>query len=113
MLQCSKEEHKDLLHAYDYDNVLYLQKCDAVKFCMMVCYQSHLSTNGLFPEDIDTSRFNSITIKDCVSFVRHPDAIALVSSTDGMTTTPPANTGLSDNFKVAFSAADSFKIPSK
>ena len=35
----------------------------------------------------------------------HPDSIALIS----MTTTLPSNTMLSENFKVNFSLADSFK----
>ena len=72
---------------------------------MMVHYQSHLSTDVLLPEDIETFRFNSITRKYHVSFVRHPEHIALVSSTGDMNTTPPVNTGLADNFKVAYSPA--------
>ena len=50
-----------------------------------------------------------MTRKDCISFVNHPDAIALISSAGDMTTTPPANTGLSDKFKVTYSLADLFK----
>ena len=41
--------------------------------------------------------------------MNHPDAIALISSTGNITTTPPANTGLACNFKVSRSPADSFK----
>ena len=36
MLQCSKAELKDLSHRDNDDSVLYLQKCDAGKFSMMV-----------------------------------------------------------------------------
>ena len=35
--------------------------------------------------------------------MNHPDSISLTSSTGDITTTPPASTGLADNFKVAFS----------
>ena len=76
---------------------------------MIVNYQHHLSTNNILPEDIETYRFTSIARKDHISFVRHPDSIALVSSTGDATTTPPDNTGLADNFKVAYSLAESFK----
>ena len=44
-----------------------------------------------------------------ISFAKHPDDIALMSSTGESTTKTPANTGLSDNFKVTFSPVDSFK----
>ena len=37
------------------------------------------------------------------------DAIALMSTTGDINTAPPANTGLSDNFKVSYSPDDSFK----
>ena len=70
---------------------------------MMVYYQSHLRANDLLPEDTETFRFNSMTRKDHNSFVNHPDAMVLVSSTCDMTTIMPANSGLADNFKVACS----------
>ena len=50
-----------------------------------------------------------MTRKDHVSFVNHTDYIALIRSTGNITTVPPANTGLADNFKVTHSPADSFK----
>ena len=76
---------------------------------MIVHYQSYFRAKDLLPEYIETFRFNSITRKDYVSFVNHPDAIALVSSTGDMTTTPPAKTGLVHNFKVTSFLSDSFK----
>ena len=39
----------------------------------------------------------------------HPDDIALISSTGEITNAPPANAGLSNNFKVTCSPASSFK----
>ena len=63
----------------------------------------------LFPEDTDDFRFNSISIKDHVSFANHSDDIALLSSTGEITTTPPANYGLANNFKFSSSPDDSFK----
>ena len=63
----------------------------------------------LFPEDADNFRFNSISRKECISFVNHPDTIALIRSTGDITNTPHANTGLADNFKVSYSPADLFK----
>ena len=76
---------------------------------MMVHCQSHLSTNNRVHEDIETYRFTSITRKENVSFVIHPDSIALVSLKGDMNTTLPANSGLAENFKVAYSLAESFK----
>ena len=70
---------------------------------MLVNYQSHRIATEIFPEDADAFSFNSTTRKDCISFVNHPDAIVLMSSTCNITTTPTANTGLADNFKVACS----------
>ena len=58
---------------------------------------------------MDIFRFNSITRKDCIYFVRHPDAISLISSTGDTTATLPANSGFADNFKVAYSLVESFK----
>ena len=68
---------------------------------MLAYYQSHLIAIEIFPGDIDTFRFNSITRKDCVSFVNHQDSIAFIASIGDMTTTPPINNGLACNFKVA------------
>ena len=109
VLQHSKTELKDLSCKDDDDYVLYLQKHDMGKVRMMVNYQSHLSTNNILPEDIETCRFTSITRKDCISFVRHPESIPLVSSRGDVTTAPPANSGLADNFKIAYFPAESFK----
>ena len=50
-----------------------------------------------------------ITRKDCISFVNHPDTIVLISEKGDTTTTPPVNTELADNFKVACSQASYFK----
>ena len=41
--------------------------------------------------------------------MNEPDAITLIRSTGNITTTPPANTGLVDNFKVACLPDDYFK----
>ena len=41
--------------------------------------------------------------------MNHPDAIKLISSAVNIDTNPPANTGLTDNFKVACSPDDYFK----
>ena len=41
--------------------------------------------------------------------MNNPDDIALISSTCDMATSLPANTGLAENFKVAYSLAYSFK----
>ena len=103
MLQYFKAYLEDLSCRDKDDTVLYFQKHHAGKVCMMVHYQSHLSENGLLPEDIGTFTFDSITRKDYVSFVNHLDAIALVSSTGDITTTPPENIRLLDNFKVTYS----------
>ena len=76
---------------------------------MLVHYQSHLIATELFAEYSDAFKFNSISIKNHVSFVNHLDDIELIISTGYITVTSPANTGLVDNFKVAYSPADSFK----
>ena len=39
----------------------------------------------------------------------HPDSIALMRTTCDIITTPPANTGLVDNLKFAYSLSESFK----
>ena len=41
--------------------------------------------------------------------MNHPNNVALISSTGDITATSPANNGLADDFKVAFSPADSLK----
>ena len=74
---------------------------------MLVYYQFRLIETKLFPEDTHDFRFNSINRKDCVSFVNHQDAITSLRSTGTITATPPANTRLVDNFKVACSPAKS------
>ena len=109
VLQCSKADIQDLSCRDDEDSVLFLQNHETEKFRMMVHYQSHSRAKELSPEDTCTFRFNTITRKEYVSFVRHADDIALVSSICDMTTTPPANTVLADNFKVTYSPANSFK----
>ena len=76
---------------------------------MMVHYKSHLRSKEFLNEDTHTFIFNSITRKNCVSFVNRPDDTVLFRSTGHMTTDPPANTGLACEFKVFFSPADSFK----
>ena len=68
---------------------------------MLVHYQSHLIATKIFPRDTDTLRFNSMTRKDCISLLSHPDSIALIASIGGMTAAPPVNTGIAENFKVA------------
>ena len=80
---------------------------------MLANYQSHLIATELFPEDVDTFRFNLIARKYCVSFVNHPDTIISISSTGDITNTLPANTGLSEKFKSDCSPADSFKNSNK
>ena len=77
---------------------------------MMVNCQYHLRAKDLLPEDIEYFRFNSTTRKDYISFVNHSDAMSLVTSIDNIATTPPVNSGLVDNFKVAYSPAKSIKI---
>ena len=47
--------------------------------------------------------------KDWGYFVNHPDTIALISSTGGITTKSSSNTGLWGKFKATYSPADSFK----
>ena len=76
---------------------------------MIVHYQSQLREKDLLPEEIHTFRFNSITSKNCISFAHHPDDMSLVSSIGDMTTTQPANSGLSENFKLSYSPAGSLK----
>ena len=76
---------------------------------MLVHYQSHLIVTELFPEDVHRFRFNPITRKCHISFVNRPATIALIRSTGNMTATPPSNTGLEYNFKVACSLDYSFK----
>ena len=63
----------------------------------------------IFPKDADAFMFNSISRKDPISFVNYPDTIALINSTGCMTTTPPDNTALEENFKFTYSLDDSFK----
>ena len=75
---------------------------------MILHYQSHFIAKELFPEDTHTSRINSISRKDCISFVNHPDVIALISSIGDINAKPPSNTGLEHNSKVTCSPADSF-----
>ena len=67
---------------------------------MIVHYQSYFRTKDLLPEYIETFRFNSITRKDYVSFVKHLDVLVLKSATCDMTTKPHVNSELADNFKV-------------
>ena len=66
---------------------------------MLIHYLSHLIATKLFSEHSDTFRFNSLTRKDRISLVNHPDNIALISTTSDITTTPTANAELVDNFK--------------
>ena len=76
---------------------------------MILHYLTYLKANNLFPEEFTTFRFNSITRKDYDTFVMDPSSFALINSTCDITTKPPANSGLADNFKVAYSPAESFK----
>ena len=76
---------------------------------MLVQYQHHLIAMELLPADADTFKFNSITRKDHIYFVNHPDAIALSSATCKTTTDTTSNTGIEDNFKLACSPANPFR----
>ena len=69
VLRCSKVELQDLSYRDDDDFVHYFQKYEVGGFRMLVHYQSYLMSTELFPVDADTFRFNSITSKDCISFV--------------------------------------------
>ena len=109
MLRSSKAELQDLLCRDDDNSVDYLQKNKVWDVHILVHYQSHLRTKEFLPEDISTFRFNTMARKDYFSFVNHPHAIELIRSTCDITTAPPANTGLTDNFKVAHSPAYSLK----
>ena len=109
MTRWSKAEIQDLSCRDNDDAVMYLQKCEVGDVRMMVHYQSHLREKDLLPEDMYTFRFNSTASKDCVSFAKYLADASLVSSTCDMTDTPPANTGLADNFKISSSLADYLK----
>ena len=76
MLQLSKVHLQELSCIDDDDSVLYLQNREVGDVRMMVYYQFHLRAKETLPEDMDVLRFNSITRKDYVSFVNHPDTIA-------------------------------------
>ena len=113
VLQHSKKELKDIPRRDDDDAILCLRKHEVGDVLMMVHYKYHFRANDLLLEEKDKSRFNSIIRKDCISFVGHPVAMALVRSTGNMTATPLANTALTYNFKVACAPDESFKSPLK
>ena len=79
----------------------------------MLRYQRSLIAKNLFPEDMDTYRFTSITRKDYISFSSHPDAMELLITIGDVTSTPPPNSGLDEKFKFSYSPAESFKKLSK
>ena len=110
ILRDSKVELQNLSCGDDDGTLHYLRKHGAGDVYMIVHYQYDLRTKELLPEDTDTLRFNSATRKDHVSFVNHPDAISLIISTGDITTTPPANIGLVEKFKVSCSPDDSSKM---
>ena len=110
ILRHSKAKLQELSYRDDDYAVHYLQHFEVGGACMLVHYQSHLIATELFPEDADAFRFNSMTRKYCISLVNQPDSIALISSSGDINTTPHVNTRLVDNFKVACSPDDSFKI---
>ena len=94
ILQCSKAQLQEI-SCSDYDDAVhYFQNHEVRDVHMLVHYQHHLISTELFPEDAETFRVNSITRKDCMSFVNQTDAIALISSTGDTTTTPPNNNGI-------------------
>ena len=108
ILQCFKSQLYDVSCFDEDDDVHHLQHHEAGDFYMLLHYKYHLIAMELLPEDADALIFNSITRKDCVSFMNHPDAIASISSIGDITSAPPANIGLAGNFKVACSPSDSF-----
>ena len=65
---------------------------------MFHCQRSLIAKN-LFPKDMDTYKFTSITRKDYVSFSSHPDAMALLITTCDVTSVPPPKSVLDEKFK--------------
>ena len=104
-----KTELNDLSHIADDGTVIFLRTNEVGKFRMMFRYQCHLRAKNLLPQDMEAFRFNSITRKDCISLVKHPDSIALISSACDITTTSPVNNWLVDNLKATYSPTESFK----
>ena len=76
---------------------------------MLVNYQYHLVATRIFPKDVDSFSFNSITMKDNISLVNYPDYIALMSVAGNMTTVPPVKTGPADKSNVTCSPSDFLK----
>ena len=81
VLRCSKEEVQQLSCREDDGSVCYLKKHQSGDVRILVHYQSHLIAKKVFPEYIETPRFNSISRKEWRSFANHPDDIALISQT--------------------------------
>ena len=113
VLRYSKEMLNEIFCREEGGSAHHLKKHEVGDICVLVHYQSHLITKELFPEDVGSFRFNSISRKNMGAFANHPGAIALVSSAGGITANPHPNTGLAGNFKVTYSRADSFKKSTK
>ena len=108
-LNFSKDELKDLSHREDDGSVHHLRLDEVGDVRMLFHHLSHLKARGLLPENKESFRFNSISRRDWSNFVIDPDAMALLNSTGDITAQTPPNTRLSDNFKITYSPADSFK----
>ena len=78
ILRHSKAQLQELSYRDDDHTVYYLQKYEVRDVHILVYYQSHLIARTHFPEYSETFRLNLMTRKDCISFVDHPDAIALI-----------------------------------
>ena len=76
---------------------------------MIFHYQRSLTSKNLFPEEMDTDRFTSITRKDCISFSSHLDTIESLITTCDVTATLPPNSRLDEKLKVSYSPDESFK----
>ena len=64
VLRYSKEDLQVLSYREDDGTVFHFKKHEVGDVRMLVHYQQYLIVNGLFPEDIDDVRFNSVTSKD-------------------------------------------------
>ena len=76
VLQFFKADLNELSHRND-DAVIFLEKHEVGDVRMMFHYRRSLIAKNLFPEDMGTCRFTSITRKDYIYFSTHPDAMVL------------------------------------
>ena len=109
VLRFCKADLNELSHNEDNDTVTLLENYEVRDVRMMFHYQRSLVTNNVFFKDPEDCRFSSITRKDCASFSDRLDAMALLTTTGDVTSTPSPNSGSDEKFKVSYFSAESFK----